>query len=345
MPATLLLADDSITIQRVIELTFANEDIRVIAVGDGETAVQRIDAERPDIVLADVGMPKLDGYGVARHIKQSPALKGIPVLLLTGAFEPVDEEKARATGCDGILVKPVEPQQLIGRVKDLLAGRHGSELWPAVLPRVDAVAHAPAAPFSSPPVPDAAARAAAGAPHADGGFDIEFDELDGALEALDSDVVEQPDELARELGIRGVQAHPPAARGRAFGDWDIPRLAPPPVEPDAPAPLPPPPPPPAAVVPPVQPPVPAVVAVPGPAAPPASRISLATAFSALLAAEHSLSAAQRAPAAAPVSDAAIEEIVQRVLARMTQDTVRRVVAETAERLIREEIGKLKSTHE
>src|SRR5689334_18185503 len=123
MPATLLVADDSVTIQRVIELTFANEDVRVVAVGDGQAAVQRIDAERPDIVLADVGMPKLDGYAVATHIKQSPALRDIPVLLLTGAFEPVDEEKARATGCDGILVKPVEPQQLIVRVKELLAGR------------------------------------------------------------------------------------------------------------------------------------------------------------------------------------------------------------------------------
>lgn len=122
MSSTLLLADDSVTIQRVIELTFQNEDIRVIATSDGESAIQRIDADPPDIVLADVGMPKQDGYAVSAHVKNTPMLRKIPVLLLTGAFEPVDEDKARASGCDGILVKPFEPQQLIGRVKELLAG-------------------------------------------------------------------------------------------------------------------------------------------------------------------------------------------------------------------------------
>jgi CheY-like chemotaxis protein len=123
MTSTLLLADDSVTIQRVIELTLANEDVRVIAVADGESALRRINDERPDIVLADVGVPKLDGYAVASHIKRSPELRTIPVLLLTGAFEPVDEDRARDAGCDGILVKPFEPQQLVGRVRELLAGR------------------------------------------------------------------------------------------------------------------------------------------------------------------------------------------------------------------------------
>jgi CheY-like chemotaxis protein len=134
---TLLLADDSITIQRVIELTFADEDVRVVCAGDGQAAIQKIEVERPDIVLADVGMPSVDGYGVARHVKQSPALRHIPVLLLTGAFEPIDEAKARASGCDGILVKPFESQMLIARVRELLSGQHNAALWPAELPRVE----------------------------------------------------------------------------------------------------------------------------------------------------------------------------------------------------------------
>ena len=66
MAHKLLLADDSVTIQRVIELTFADEDVHVVAVGDGEQAIERIEAEPPDIVLADVGMPERDGYEVAR---------------------------------------------------------------------------------------------------------------------------------------------------------------------------------------------------------------------------------------------------------------------------------------
>lgn len=138
MGATLLLADDSITIQRVIELTFADEDIRVVVASDGQQAIQKIESERPDIILADVGMPRLDGYGVATHVKTSAALKHIPVLLLTGAFEPIDEPRARATGCDGVLVKPFEPQKLVAQVKELLQGTRSQALWPVDMPRTEA---------------------------------------------------------------------------------------------------------------------------------------------------------------------------------------------------------------
>ena len=93
---TLLLADDSVTIQRVIELTFADEDVQVIAVGDGDQAIAALDANPPDIVLADVGMPGKNGYEVARHMRSHPRLAGIPIVLLTGAFEPVDQTKAAA---------------------------------------------------------------------------------------------------------------------------------------------------------------------------------------------------------------------------------------------------------
>ena len=129
MAHKLLLADDSITIQRVIELTFADEDVQVLAVGDGQKAIASIQSDRPDIVLADVGMPERDGYEVAEFIKGNPQLASIPVLLLTGAFEPIDETRARAVGCDGVLVKPFEPQMVINRVKDLLAGRRSGGLW------------------------------------------------------------------------------------------------------------------------------------------------------------------------------------------------------------------------
>ena len=126
MSQTLLLADDSVTIQRVIELTFADEDVNVIAVGDGRQAIDRIMAEPPDIVLADTGMPERDGYEVSAFVKGDPALAHIPVVLLTGAFEPVDGERARRAGCDAVLVKPFEPQIVIRRVRELLDGPSSS---------------------------------------------------------------------------------------------------------------------------------------------------------------------------------------------------------------------------
>ena len=121
MAHTILLADDSVTIQRVIELTFADEDVQVVAVSDGDQAIARLNQAPPDIVLADIGMPGKDGYEVARYIKQSPRLSHIPVVLLTGAFEPVDQARAAEVRCDGVLAKPFEPQLVIGRVKELLS--------------------------------------------------------------------------------------------------------------------------------------------------------------------------------------------------------------------------------
>jgi CheY-like chemotaxis protein len=126
MPKKLLLADDSVTIQRVIELTFAGEDVEVLTAGDGEEAIARIPKEKPDIILADIGMPKRSGYEVSAFVKGNAELENIPVLLLAGAFEPVDEIKAKEAKCDGVLVKPFEPHHVIARVRELISGAKGS---------------------------------------------------------------------------------------------------------------------------------------------------------------------------------------------------------------------------
>jgi CheY-like chemotaxis protein len=118
----LLLADDSVTIQRVVELTFSGEDIEVVTVSDGEEAIAQLTADPPDIVLADIAMPKKNGYDVAAFVKEHPTLAKVPVLLLAGAFEPVDEERARRVKCDGVLVKPFETHEVIARVRELLDG-------------------------------------------------------------------------------------------------------------------------------------------------------------------------------------------------------------------------------
>jgi len=169
VPQTLLLADDSVTIQRVIELTFADEDIEVVAVSDGDQAIQRLDAAPPDIVLADIGMPGKNGYEVAQYVRQTPKLSHIPVVLLTGAFEPVDQARATEAGCDGVLAKPFEPQLVIGRVKELLVKGHHS------LSSADTVITT--SPFGA---VEPATRAAAAEP----ALDDYFDRLDAAFSSL-----------------------------------------------------------------------------------------------------------------------------------------------------------------
>jgi CheY-like chemotaxis protein len=118
MPKTVLLADDSVTIRKVVELTFSDTDIRVESVANGREALERIEAIAPDLVLADVEMPEPSGYEVCRTIKASP--HPVPVLLLAGTFEPFDPERARACGADGHVVKPFESASLLERVTSLL---------------------------------------------------------------------------------------------------------------------------------------------------------------------------------------------------------------------------------
>jgi len=116
----LLLADDSITIQKVVELILAEEDFEIRAVGNGEEALAAIPSFRPDVILADIEMPKMNGYQLCERIKQDPATSNIPVILLTGAFEPVDEELTKQVGADDVLTKPFESQELISKINAAL---------------------------------------------------------------------------------------------------------------------------------------------------------------------------------------------------------------------------------
>ncbi len=125
MRRTILLADDSVTIRKIVELTFGDSDIRVESVGSGREAIDRLREIKPDLVLADVVMPGPSGYDVCRAVKQSE--RPVPVLLLAGTFEPFDARQARECGSDGHVTKPFDSRALIERVQALLApGRTAS---------------------------------------------------------------------------------------------------------------------------------------------------------------------------------------------------------------------------
>ena len=121
MSRTLLLADDSVVIQKLVGLSFANEDVEIVATDNGDDAVTRARETCPDVILADVVMPGKSGYEVCEEIKRDPALAHVPVLLLTGTFEAFDENRAAAAGADGHITKPFEAQALVERVKEVMA--------------------------------------------------------------------------------------------------------------------------------------------------------------------------------------------------------------------------------
>jgi CheY-like chemotaxis protein len=356
VPHTLLLADDSVTIQRVIELTFADEDVHVLTVGDGDQAIAAIDQKPPDIVLADIGMPGRDGYEVAQHVKKTPRLAHIPVLLLTGAFEPIDQVRASAVGCDGVLAKPFEPQLVIGRVRELLARQ-------PTLPVV--AAPSTAAPSDAEPALDELSPASK--PHRLVN-DQYFDELDQTFATLAASAQRRRERSAEAPANEAIgwfsrtpsPAPPPekspAAEDAALDAWTVPVPKPGAAPPQpAPAPL-------AASAPSTQPPASsapaaapsatsgqtaASVAVPVPA-PVSGFPKLADAFAALLAAEQASPPAAAAPiwpspASEPVSQEVVENATRRILQEMSQNAVRDIVTEVAERLVREEIERIRKT--
>ncbi|MBK9372293.1 MAG: response regulator [Holophagales bacterium] len=143
MAIKILLADDSLTIQKVVELTFSDAETRLMAVGSGDRAVQALDDFQPDIVLADVVMPGLTGYDVCEAVKRRSGGPFVPVVLLTGTFEPFDRARAERVGSDAIVTKPFDSHALQGLVRDLVTRARAA--------RQDAETAALAAP---PPAPE-----------------------------------------------------------------------------------------------------------------------------------------------------------------------------------------------
>lgn len=315
----LLLADDSVTIQRVIELTFSNEDVQVVTASDGEQAIARISGERPDIVLADIGMPKRSGYDVAAFVKSQPQLSHIPVLLLAGAFEPVDQIRAAEVRCDGVLVKPFDPQQVIARVKELVGGAQGSPTSVVgEVPRpVDGLSASRAGERPVPPLAAASRTAGAPAPSFPAGppgtgGTVAPDDFLGQLDAAFQFLGEDPSPRLEPAADTEPERELPTL-DRLLEDVDD-----------------------------------AALPARETAGPALSEPSIADTFAALLAAEQGeLAPGAPQPQTEPtrMSEDFLDEVARRVLERLTPgavtSVVKPIVSEMAERLLREEIERMR----
>jgi DNA-binding response OmpR family regulator len=122
MGKRILLAEDSLTIQKVFDLTFALSDVALTTVDNGDDAVRLAEQTSPDLVVADVTLPGKDGFRVAEELGASEKAKACPVLILSGTLSPFDEERFRKSGARGVLFKPFESRELIDKVQELLRG-------------------------------------------------------------------------------------------------------------------------------------------------------------------------------------------------------------------------------
>ncbi len=117
----LLLADDSVTIQKVVNLTFADQGIEVMTASDGNTAMRMVSEFAPDLVMVDVNLPGLNGYEICEQIKQRHDSPSIPIILLVGSFKAFDEHRADRAGADDFLTKPFQSiGELVRKVSTLL---------------------------------------------------------------------------------------------------------------------------------------------------------------------------------------------------------------------------------
>lgn len=126
MTLRLLIADDSVTIQKVVRLAFQETDTVIESVTHGDEVGQALRSFRPDVVLADISMPAVDGYQICSLIKESPDFSHIPVVLLVGTFEKFDESEAARVRYDARLTKPFDPSELVNVVQTLV-GRNAMQ--------------------------------------------------------------------------------------------------------------------------------------------------------------------------------------------------------------------------
>lgn len=314
MPKKILLADDSITIQKVISITFASEDYDLIIVGDGDTAVAKIKEVKPDLVIADIAMPGKTGYEVCDMIKKDPGLRHIPVLLLSGTFEPLNEKEAQSVKSDDHVVKPFESQELIEKVKNLLAR-------PPAPPRVEVEVEKPITIETKAPMPadiwevgdfmgveegEAPAKGAAASPSAEKEiWGVDFFEEPKKEEAMKPPKVEE-EFIELELKEDEMEAEPlkPAP--------EIKRHAPqPPPVPKAP-PIPAPPP-------------------PRPVTPAVEKVEAKIKEAAITA----------APELEAMPREKLEEVIRKVSREVIEEIAWEIIPDMAEEMIREEIRKIK----
>jgi DNA-binding response OmpR family regulator len=125
MGAKLLLADDSVTIQKVVELTLADEDYELTTVSDGATALEKAEQLHPNLILADIVMPELNGYELCERVRQNNTIANTPVILLSSTFETYDETRGKSVGANDHIIKPFESDELTRKIRSWLEKKGG----------------------------------------------------------------------------------------------------------------------------------------------------------------------------------------------------------------------------
>lgn len=221
--AKILVADDNSNIQKMVTLALKDQGIDVVSVGNGEAAVRKLPDVSPDLVLADIFMPVRNGYEVCEFVKQDARFANIPVILLVGAFDPLDETEVQRVGADGVLKKPfVPPEPLIAMVKSMLERSIGSSTESAAVTATQV--GPPATAFSTPEAkPSPSTSEAPGPVPASPASASSEAEPDEYMEPLRSSPFTEPNfGMTSDPGEEDIETGAPRFRGAAIGDqlWE-----------------------------------------------------------------------------------------------------------------------------
>jgi two-component system alkaline phosphatase synthesis response regulator PhoP len=116
----ILVVDDEIYIVHILDFSLGMEGYEVLTALDGEQALERVRNDKPDLIVLDIMMPKLDGYEVCRTIKADPETRNIPVILLSAKGRNVDQKMGFDVGADDYITRPFSPRKLVERINSLL---------------------------------------------------------------------------------------------------------------------------------------------------------------------------------------------------------------------------------
>ncbi len=119
----ILIVDDEPNIVLALEMLMKREGYEIRTVGDGEKAVEAAGTFRPDLILLDVMMPRMDGYEVCQRIRSDASLKDIAIVMLTAKGREVEREKGLALGADQYITKPFSTREVVRKVKEMLASK------------------------------------------------------------------------------------------------------------------------------------------------------------------------------------------------------------------------------
>lgn len=119
----ILVVDDSRVTREVMKVFLIARDVEVVEAADGAEALAKVRANPPSIVLADLGMPRLDGCGLCEAIRADPRTRDVPVVIITSSQDEESGRRAQAAGAREVLRKPVQPQQLMDALRRHMAVR------------------------------------------------------------------------------------------------------------------------------------------------------------------------------------------------------------------------------